>query len=766
MDNSNNLLLSYIPRRSFGPSSSSTKTLDVDFHDVFGGPPRRSSIHDWRSSSGEDDSSTTAVVVVGRDPWSGLSEKPVFGGDDDSRRNCPSDDFFDDIFRGDESSNSTPTRKISRDPFSSSPSSSRVSSPSRSLSFQSESFRGTSLSLPSVLSLPAKLGKEMDSSAFPAHSRNPRKNKETALIGFPSSPGASTSRFSVEVYQGHEGSRNDSRSYRTSSLSKEVSLNSEGSVQASKSDNQESEVQCRDDSSSSEVTYNSSHFHFSIYKWPSINVPVTMPLRVRDIPSSRESSEADNIASGHDGSDLVDVELPVDNHDTVAENKHFQSPKENQDFDLVVNKKPGLMDSPETVGKVVSAKPGPKPRSNFQNLFRRVQDNLLSPSSGKDSKSSSNASGIDVGSLGDILEKPKPVSKKVTKPEEPLYCMLKENKPGSAVGDAENHPTGDTERRIPLSENELSTPEDPLFRLLKDIKSESCASDKVMPISKKQTGKRNITNKATSTSLQDVPAHPEDKPVNNNVKGNVKDFVKIFNQEAPSNSSSNVETQDKKNSSTSIGTGKNQAGKGKNQESFTATKVDQKLIRTVEDLPSRVERSSNQFSKVQPEIKTASQIFNSTFERNNSSASFSDIGIENVGSAAANAEESGEDFDCTVKELSQDQTDHSQAPQISQEFQDSDAKIRKWSNGKDGNIRSLLSTLQYVLWPGSGWKPVPLVDIIEGNSVRRAYQKALLCLHPDKLQQKGAAPHQKYIAEKVFDILQEAWTHFSSLGSV
>lgn len=59
-----------------------------------------------------------------------------------------------------------------------------------------------------------------------------------------------------------------------------------------------------------------------------------------------------------------------------------------------------------------------------------------------------------------------------------------------------------------------------------------------------------------------------------------------------------------------------------------------------------------------------------------------------------------------------------------------------------------------MLWTESGWKPVPLVDIIEGNAVKRAYQRALLCLHPDKLQQKGAASHQKYIAEKVFDILQ------------
>ncbi|CAI9763702.1 unnamed protein product [Fraxinus pennsylvanica] len=61
-------------------------------------------------------------------------------------------------------------------------------------------------------------------------------------------------------------------------------------------------------------------------------------------------------------------------------------------------------------------------------------------------------------------------------------------------------------------------------------------------------------------------------------------------------------------------------------------------------------------------------------------------------------------------------------------------------------------------------QPMPLVDLIEANSVKRSYQKALLCLHPDKLQQKGVASHRKYIAEKVFDILQEAWVHFNAIG--
>ncbi|CAK7347689.1 unnamed protein product [Dovyalis caffra] len=107
-----------------------------------------------------------------------------------------------------------------------------------------------------------------------------------------------------------------------------------------------------------------------------------------------------------------------------------------------------------------------------------------------------------------------------------------------------------------------------------------------------------------------------------------------------------------------------------------------------------------------------------------------------------------------ITELPQGEERGPQTSDNHEEIKVIDDQIQKWSKGKDGNIRSLLSTLHYVLWSGSGWKPVPLVDIIEGNAVKRTYQKALLYLHPDKLQQKGATWHQKYIAEKVFDILQ------------
>lgn len=65
-----------------------------------------------------------------------------------------------------------------------------------------------------------------------------------------------------------------------------------------------------------------------------------------------------------------------------------------------------------------------------------------------------------------------------------------------------------------------------------------------------------------------------------------------------------------------------------------------------------------------------------------------------------------------------------------------------------------LTLVTQVLWPGNGWRPIPLVDLIEVNAVKRAYQKALLRIHPDKLQQNDATSHNKYTAEKVFDILQ------------
>ncbi|KAH6762523.1 Chaperone DnaJ-domain superfamily protein [Perilla frutescens var. hirtella] len=91
-----------------------------------------------------------------------------------------------------------------------------------------------------------------------------------------------------------------------------------------------------------------------------------------------------------------------------------------------------------------------------------------------------------------------------------------------------------------------------------------------------------------------------------------------------------------------------------------------------------------------------------------------------------------------------------------------DAEVKRWSSGKEGNLRALLSTLQYILGPDSGWHPVSLTEVITSAAVKKAYRRATLCVHPDKLQQRGATVHQKYICEKVFDLLKEAWNKFNS----
>ncbi|KAI3408710.1 uncharacterized protein J3R85_020096 [Psidium guajava] len=83
-----------------------------------------------------------------------------------------------------------------------------------------------------------------------------------------------------------------------------------------------------------------------------------------------------------------------------------------------------------------------------------------------------------------------------------------------------------------------------------------------------------------------------------------------------------------------------------------------------------------------------------------------------------------------------------------------DADLKRWSSGKQGNLRALLSTLQYILGPDSGWQPVSLTEIVTAAAVKKAYRKATLCVHPDKLQQRGASLQQKYVCEKVFDLLK------------
>lgn len=56
----------------------------------------------------------------------------------------------------------------------------------------------------------------------------------------------------------------------------------------------------------------------------------------------------------------------------------------------------------------------------------------------------------------------------------------------------------------------------------------------------------------------------------------------------------------------------------------------------------------------------------------------------------------------------------------------------EWTEGKKGNIRALLGTLHTVIWEGSGWN-CNLSNLVTYADVKKAYRKACLAVHPDKV---------------------------------
>ncbi|GAX80139.1 hypothetical protein CEUSTIGMA_g7577.t1 [Chlamydomonas eustigma] len=86
--------------------------------------------------------------------------------------------------------------------------------------------------------------------------------------------------------------------------------------------------------------------------------------------------------------------------------------------------------------------------------------------------------------------------------------------------------------------------------------------------------------------------------------------------------------------------------------------------------------------------------------------------------------------------------------------------VNAWKNKHKGNIRGLLGSLQTVLWEGSGWVTLGMGDLLDANQVKKAYMKANLLVHPDKVRQKNGTAEQVAIADMVFDVLKDAWNVF------
>jgi hypothetical protein len=63
-----------------------------------------------------------------------------------------------------------------------------------------------------------------------------------------------------------------------------------------------------------------------------------------------------------------------------------------------------------------------------------------------------------------------------------------------------------------------------------------------------------------------------------------------------------------------------------------------------------------------------------------------------------------------------------------------EAKITQWQTSKESNLRALLSSLDSILWPETGWKKVSMAELVIVNKVKVIYMKAIAKVHPDKVR--------------------------------
>uniref|UniRef100_A0A3B3Q2K6 Auxilin n=1 Tax=Paramormyrops kingsleyae TaxID=1676925 RepID=A0A3B3Q2K6_9TELE len=99
--------------------------------------------------------------------------------------------------------------------------------------------------------------------------------------------------------------------------------------------------------------------------------------------------------------------------------------------------------------------------------------------------------------------------------------------------------------------------------------------------------------------------------------------------------------------------------------------------------------------------------------------------------------------------------------EMAKEMDPEKLKILDWIEGKERNIRALLSTMHTVLWEGeTRWKPVGMADLVTPDQVKKVYRKAVLVVHPDKAT---GQPYEQY-AKMIFMELNDAWSEFESQG--
>lgn len=90
------------------------------------------------------------------------------------------------------------------------------------------------------------------------------------------------------------------------------------------------------------------------------------------------------------------------------------------------------------------------------------------------------------------------------------------------------------------------------------------------------------------------------------------------------------------------------------------------------------------------------------------------------------------------------------------------ADIDMWQKKNQNNIRTMLANLGDVLWEGHRYKAPDMATLMQPIGVKKSYHKALVIIHPDKVSQSGGDMSQRYIADKVFDIMKVAYKEFEA----
>lgn len=658
---------------------------DVDFDDVFGGPPTRTrySFGGGRIKSEESTSSST-----------GLGERPVFGESYSSPRKRTSDDFYDDIFRRSDESVRSPR-------WSSTTPGSRTLSPAHP---KIEPFAS---SVPVEFSLPAKMTKAVDIPILGSSSSSPHRYKDGASNAL----NASLSRFSSPAMQGRDIFRNNpGQSPGQTLLSRESSGVKESLYSTLSTEN---EIDNKSKHTTARAGSPSSEFHFSIHKWANVGVPLLMSLRGGKHPTLKGSSKVSAVSMDS----TPDAGFPVDD---ISADKEDMNPLSGSGLTEVIEKEISMVKQEVNEQEVIC------PRSPL----RSETKGQGGEEAGREAQGKENMESMSGVSRSDGKKKLEAKKINSSKKAEPIKSGVGSPK-SSGESSGKSRVKGMVKDFFKLS-NQESPP-----------KTKSNAVGRSLS-SRWKTSARNRTK--LDSEVADIIS-------------NLDVTVPAADVETTPDAS-NTKELDSKSPAENVKTA---------TEALSTTPLDSKVpadnVNMMPDASSFMGDIGKYNKKKFARNRTIKKLEDIYFQTDASPASESvlygsKVSVENIEDPSLDNFQV-EELSLVVEDKLSDTQEESDA--IREAL---DSKIHLWSNGRKGNIRSLLSTLQLVLWPESGWKPVALVDIIETNAVKKSYNRAMLCLHPDKLQQKGADSHKKYTAEKVFDILQEAWDHFNSLGSL